>query len=299
MTKRHFIVTAAILAAIPLLSPQIARGQSASVQINGISLRYEIEGSGKPLVLVHGWAVHRGFWDGEVERFAPHYTVIRYDRRGFGESSGKPDLSADPADLKALLETLGYSQVRIMGHSGGTNVALTFAIRYPEMVDALIMFGPVPPSGFDLPFDGEDAPPMAELVETARMHGIDSVRAIISAWTAEQFGGSSSDDAERGRALLETYTGLDLIDPAPPSNLVEPARIDELRAVKAPTLIILGQDEMPYLRIVADVLTYGITGAKKIVVPGGGHVVNWAEPERFAAEILRFLREAVEVSGGS
>ena len=60
MTKRHFIITAAILAAIPLI-PEIAWGQAVSVQVNGISLRYEVEGSGKPLVLVHGWAVHRGF----------------------------------------------------------------------------------------------------------------------------------------------------------------------------------------------------------------------------------------------
>jgi pimeloyl-ACP methyl ester carboxylesterase len=119
--------------------------------VNGVTLQYEIEGSGKPLVLIHGWAVHRGFWDGDEGRFAPHYTVIRYDRRGFGASSGKPDLTADPADLKALLETLGHRRATIMGHSQGAAVALTFAVRYPEMVDALILYGAGPPAGFGSP----------------------------------------------------------------------------------------------------------------------------------------------------
>ncbi len=283
----------------PLFNPQLSlHGQAGTVEVNGVSLRYEIEGSGRPLVLIHGWAVNRGFWDGEVGSFAPHYTVVRYDRRGFGESSGKPDITADPADLKALLQALGHSRAHIMGHSGGTAVALTFAVRYPEMVDALILFGPVAPAGFGLPWDGEDAGSFAEWSEIARTYGIDSLRAVIGAWAAEQFGGSP-DVAERGRALLESYTGLDLIDPAPPSNLVEPARIDELRAVRAPTLVILGQQEMPYVQIGADVLTYGITGAKKVVISGGGHVVNWNEPERFVAEILRFLRESESDPGGS
>ncbi len=138
------------LGALPI-SPQALQGEAVSVQVNDVSLVYEIEGSGKPLVLIHGWAVHRGFWDGDVERFASRYTVIRYDRRGFGESSGKPDITADPADLEALLEMLGYPRVRIMGHSQGAIVALTFAVRYPEMVDALILFGAVPPDGFGLP----------------------------------------------------------------------------------------------------------------------------------------------------
>ncbi len=274
-----------------LLNPQATlHGQTGTAEVNGVSLPYEITGSGKPLVLIHGWAVHRGFWDTDVERLAHHYTVIRYDRRGFGEASGKPDLTADPADLKALLETLDIPRVHIMGHSQGAAVALTFALRYPEMVDALILFGAPPPAGFGLP-PGEDGPPMAEWVAIGRAHGVDSLKAAIGAWAALRFGDRPDQMMARAGALMEAYTGTDLIDPDPPSNLVEPARIDELGAVKAPTLVILGQHEMPFFRVVAEALTYGIPGARKAVIPGGGHTVNWPEPERFAAEVLRFLRE--------
>ena len=290
--SRLFLISSMILG-----GAVAAHAQAASVQVNGVTLPYEIEGSGAPLVLIHGWAVHRGFWDTDVDRFARHYTVIRYDRRGFGEASGKPDITADPADLKALLEQLDHARAHIVGHSQGAAVALTFAVRYPEMVNGLVLFGAVPPAGFGLP-PGEDGPPVAEWIAAGKAYGVDSLRAAIGVWAAEQFGDLSPEDAQRAGALLQSYRGLDLIDPDPPSMLAEPARIDELRLVQAPTLVVNGQQEMPYFRLVADALTYGISGARKIVIPGGGHVVNWAEPERFAAEVLRFLREA-ESAGGS
>ncbi len=282
-----------LLSGLFLSQPQPLQAQAAEAHVNGVTLHYEIEGSGKPLVLIHGWAVHRGFWDGDVERFAPHYTVIRYDRRGFGASSGKPDITADPADLKALLETLGYRRAAIMGHSQGAAVALTFAVRYPEMVDALILYGAVEPEGFGLPQDGVDAIPFAEWVEIGRTQGIDSLRAAIMRTMAPLFH-ATPRIAGRGLALLQAYQGQDLIDPGPPSNLVQPADISELRKVQAPTSVIVGEHEMPYGAIVADALTYGITGARKATIEGGGHIVSWTEPERFAAEILRFLREAEE-----
>jgi pimeloyl-ACP methyl ester carboxylesterase len=279
-----------LLSGLLLTPPVILQGQTGIAEVNGVTLPYEITGSGKPLVLIHGWAVHRGYWDTDVEHLAHQYAVIRYDRRGFGEASGKPDLTADPADLKALLEALDIPRAHIMGHSQGTGVALTFALRYSEMVDGLVLFGAGPPEGFGLP-PGEEAPPIPEWVVIGRTHGVDSLKALIGMWAARAFGDRPDQMAAPAGALLEPYTGLDLIDPDPPLNLTEPARIEELHMVRAPTLVIHGQYEMPYFRVVADVLTYGIPNARKAVVPGGGHVVNWAEPERFAAEVLRFLRE--------
>jgi pimeloyl-ACP methyl ester carboxylesterase len=298
MSKRNVLLASLLLGGAPLLPCSGLHGQTGTAAVNGVSLPYEITGSGNPLVLIHGWAVHRGFWDTDVERLAQQHTVIRYDRRGFGESTGKPDLTADPADLKAMLESLGYSRAHIMGHSQGAAVALTFAVRYPEMVDALVLFGAPPPAGFGLP-PGGDGPPIAQWVAIGKAQGVDSLKMAIGAWAARQFGGAPDEMMQRGGALLDSYTGLDLIDPDPPLNLVEPARADELQAVKAPTLVIHGQYEMPYFRVVAHALTYGIPGARKAVIPGGGHTVNWPEPERFAAEVLRFLREAEEDRDGS
>jgi pimeloyl-ACP methyl ester carboxylesterase len=279
-----------------LLNPPIAlEGQTGTAEVNGVTLPYEITGSGKPLVLIHGWAVHRGFWDTDVEHLGHQYAVIRYDRRGFGGATGKPDITADAADLKALLEALDVPRAHIMGHSQGAAVALTFALRHPEMVDGLVLFGSPPPDGFGLP-PGADGPPIGDWAVIGKTHGVDSLKAAIGMWAAQQFGGNPESMAARAGPLMGPYTGLDLIDPDPPLNLAAPARIDELGMVRAPTLVIHGQHEMPYFRVVAGMLTYGIPDARRAVLRGGGHVVNWAEPERFAAEVLRFLREVDEGS---
>ncbi|HEY6358593.1 MAG TPA: alpha/beta hydrolase, partial [Vicinamibacterales bacterium] len=54
--------------------------------------------------------------------------------------------------------------------------------------------------------------------------------------------------------------------------------------------IIVGGDDMEFFHINADVLAFEIAGSQKVVIPGGGHLVNMIEPERYNAEVLRFLR---------
>jgi pimeloyl-ACP methyl ester carboxylesterase len=62
--------------------------------------------------------------------------------------------------------------------------------------------------------------------------------------------------------------------------------------VRVPTLVLIGDEEMPYFKIVADALTYGITNARKVVIAGGGHGVHWSHPEPFTAAVLEFLTGA-------
>lgn len=88
-------------------------------------------------------------------------------------------------------------------------------------------------------------------------------------------------------------------DPTP-DRTAGPTRpgVDRLADVEAPALILTGEWEMPYLRVVAAALAYGIPGAERAVVRGGGHAVHLQEPERFTAELARFLRDAGARSRG-
>jgi pimeloyl-ACP methyl ester carboxylesterase len=289
MTTR---VSLSLLLLTVFVSPLPSQTGRDTVEVNGITLPYIVEGSGPPLVLIHGWAVNHHYWDGDIEAFADHYTVIRYDRRGFGDAGGKPDPTADAADLADLLKHLGHTRAHVMGHSQGASVALTFAVRYPQMVRGLVLFGPGPAlADFPLP-PSEHAPPIPQWIALGTQHGVDSMRAGIARWAAVAFGGGplSPEAMERAGDMLMTYSGDDLLDPAPPLNLAPIPRGDELPSVTAPTLVIRGDQEMSFIRLVAEQLAYGIPGAQSAVVAGGGHTVNWSEPERFAAEVLRFLR---------
>jgi len=289
------LVSPGIALALLFSSTSVMLAQSGTVQVNGVSLPYEITGQGAPLALIHGWAVHRGYWDDDVERLGPHYQVIRYDRRGFGEADGKPDVTADPADLKALLDHLGVTRAHILGHSQGAGVALTFAVRYPDMVNALVLFGPAPVLGQDVPAS-DDFPAFGEWVVLGKTYGVDSLRAAVGRWALERFGGSTDGLADKAQPLMAAYSGADLLDPAPPSNLVQPAGVGDLAGVAIPTLVIHGDQEMSFIRAAADLLAAGIPGARRVIIPGGGHVVNWQQPDRFAAAVLSFLRDAEQAS---
>jgi 3-oxoadipate enol-lactonase len=78
-------------------------------------------------------------------------------------------------------------------------------------------------------------------------------------------------------------------EPSGPAKLVAMA---DLGRIRVPTLVLVGDREVPYLKIVADALTYGIRGARKVVIPGGGHMVNVIEPARYNRAVRDFLRGA-------
>jgi pimeloyl-ACP methyl ester carboxylesterase len=94
---------------------------------------------------------------------------------------------------------------------------------------------------------------------------------------------------EVGRAMFGAYQGRDLLDPKPSANATPAADVKRLGEVQVPTLVINGERELPYFMIVAEVLAYGIPGAERQVVPGGGHSVQLQQPARFNAAIERFL----------
>src|SRR3954462_9819870 len=88
--------------------PNPQSGQFANV--NGARLFYQDEGTGHPLVLIHGWPMSARMWDDQAAALKQHYRVIRYDRRGFGRSPAEPWNEGpgdhDVADLNALLDFL-------------------------------------------------------------------------------------------------------------------------------------------------------------------------------------------------
>jgi non-heme chloroperoxidase len=101
--------------------PYIKVGQENS---GSIDLYYEDHGSGRPVVLIHGYPLSGRAWDKQVPVLLEHgHRVITYDRRGFGKSSQPTtgyDYDTFANDLHTLLHTLGLREVTLVGHSMGT-----------------------------------------------------------------------------------------------------------------------------------------------------------------------------------
>ena len=116
--------------------------QSRFADVNGVRLHYLIAGKGEPVVLLHGYAQTGHMWRPLMAELAKTHTVIAPDLRGAGQSS-TPDTGYTKAemaqDIHALVRSLGYERIRIVGHDIGLMVAYAYAAQYPSEVDRIAL----------------------------------------------------------------------------------------------------------------------------------------------------------------
>lgn len=274
-----------VLSALCLAST--GHAQSRTVNVGDAVINYEITGQGEPLVLIHGWAQDLQIWDGQVAEFSRHYRVIRYDRRGNGKSTGNPDYSADPQDLRILLDSLGIRSASLLGLSAGARTVINFAVAFPGRVKALVIYGLAPIPGFTPLPDGP--PPVAVFREIAQKYGLDSAgKALLAhplAWTPP----NRPELQENLKAQWLRYSGRDLLNPQPESGRVPLATLDQVARIQVPTLVVSGDHDLPLFIAMGDTLVRRIRGAKRVIIRDGGHGAHFAQPSQFNAAVLQFL----------
>ena len=263
--------------------------QERTINVGDAVLSYDLTGKGRTVVFIHGWALNKSVWDDQVPVFSKRYRVLRYDSPGFGKSTGVSDESAEPADLLVLLEALHIDRAYIVGHSRGGGIALRFAAKYPEKVDGLVLYGSTPPAG--IPFPPEFGQWFGSLPGIAKQHGLDSVGKLVLASDLAWAPPGRSDVGERLRRAWVSYSGKDLLDPRPPAGTVALPDIARLSTLKMPTLVIVGDHELPFLAAAADTFAYHIPNAKKSVIPNAGHGAHFAQPTIFNGTLLDFFNE--------
>src|SRR5882757_764030 len=141
----RFVICIALLLVVALLDPGRASAQAPQdkfAEVNGVRLHYLIAGKGDPVVLLHGFAETSHMWLPLIAKLADKHTVIAPDLRGFGQSSAPPDgytKAAMAQDIHALVKSLKYDHIRLVGHDIGLMVAYAYAAQYPGEVDRLVL----------------------------------------------------------------------------------------------------------------------------------------------------------------
>lgn len=110
--------------------------------LNKINLNYVVEGSGKPLVFIHGLSDNLMYWDFLANYLKDDFQVIRFDLRGHGDSQlGDEEITIDTyvEDINRLLEELKISDANLIGFSLGGAIAQQFTITYPNKVNSLVL----------------------------------------------------------------------------------------------------------------------------------------------------------------
>src|SRR5450756_1220280 len=128
-----------------LLGPGKAIAQAAQdkyADAGGVRLHYVVAGKGDPVVLLHGFAETSHMWLPLIAKLADKHTVIAPDLRGFGQSAAPLEgytKAAMAQDIHALVKSLGYTRIRLVGHDIGLMVAYAYAAQYPSEVDRLVL----------------------------------------------------------------------------------------------------------------------------------------------------------------
>ena len=109
-----------------------------------IRLHYTEKGTGEPLILLHGNGENSGYFVHQIDFFSQKYRVIAVDTRGHGKSPrGKAPfrIRQFAEDLRDIMDELEIERANILGFSDGGNIAVTFALKYPQRVNRLILNG--------------------------------------------------------------------------------------------------------------------------------------------------------------
>ena len=266
--------------ALLVLAPCIAAGQPAIERAaNGIA--YEISGAGEPLVLIHGFSLDRHMWDPQVAAFAGRYRVIRYDLRGHGDSVRSDQPYTGYGDLRDLLDSLGIARATLIGLSAGSELAINFAIAYPDRVTRLVLASPGLGGyrGASLPWMQPviDAAVAGQPEQAARLWVNTPLMRLVTGREAEP---AVTEMVMRNAGL---WTSKRTEQP------LTPPAIERLATIRCPVLIVLGGDDQPHIHDIARVIVRGVPNARLETLPGAAHLVNLDVANAFNEVVGRFL----------
>lgn len=253
---------------------------------DGVRLHYEIEGSGPPLVLLHGTATSSALWRqlGYVDALARDYQLVLMDMRGHGRSD-KPHAEEMYAltffvdDVVTVLDALEIEAAHHFGYSLGGRVAFGIGAHAPERAASLIIGGgsfETLPGWFDrVIFSGA-----LEILATT------GIEAFLDAWSMHL--GAPVPSALRKMFLANDAKAL---VPYLRQTERDPSLANALPAITAPALLFAGEDD--HERLEASLVAADrMPAAELVTIPGEHHLSTLAKIEKVLPHVVPFLRDA-------
>jgi 3-oxoadipate enol-lactonase / 4-carboxymuconolactone decarboxylase len=266
--------------------------------VRGAALFYDLTGPEEAPVVAfsNSLGTTLEMWDAQVRALAGRYRCLRYDTRGHGRSvvTDAPFSIADLADdLADLLDGLRIDRVHLVGLSLGGMTAQSFAARHPGRLESLML---VATSAF-LPTKEM----WAERAATVRAHGMGSiVEAVMARWFTPDTVAVQPDvvspvrdrflqiDPQGYAAACEAIANMDLRG--------------EISAIRAPTLVVAGEDDPATPLEMSEEIASLIPGAELIVIPEAAHLIAVEQPDAMSAALQSFIEriggERVAAAGG-
>ena len=258
----------------------------------------EVAGEGPALTLVHEGICDSRMWDPQWEPFQRSHRTVRLDLRGFGRSPYVAGKYSHPGDVITLLEELQFGPAALVGVSLGGGVALQVAVARPDLVSALVLVG----SGIRGHEWSEEVKRAWEKEEAAFMRGdLDAaVEVNLRTWVdGPHRSADQVDPAVRQKVGGMQLRALELYaeggESAEEEALV-PDIGERLGEISVPTLVLVGELDLPDMHTIAEQLQREIPGARGATIAGAAHAPTMERPDEFAELALEFLDEIGEAA---
>lgn len=253
----------------------------------------EVAGEGPELVLVHEGICDSRMWDLQWKQWSRSWRLLRVDLRGFGRSPLEPGAFAHARDVIEAIERHGFGPTALLGVSLGGRVALEVALARPELVSALVLVAPGMP-GHE--WSDELRARWAEEAEAFEAGDLDgAVEASLRTWVdGPRRNPEDVDPVVRslvGEMQRRAYELQGVVDEDEEELFVEDVA-QRLGDVRAPTLVIVGEEDQPDMHAIAKRLAAEIPGARLETIADTAHVPSMERPREFDELVLPFLREA-------
>ncbi len=270
---------------------------------NGIATFYEDTGEGPVVGLIHGHSADLRMWQYQIPALvAAGFRAVRYDVRGHGRSMVPPggytweDYAADLRDLldrlnveRPATERLSVDAVHLVGLSMGGGIALQFALDFPSRVLSLSLVDSALP-GFS--YSEEFSRQIEALVEAVRSEGPRA--AFERLWLSHPFFDGIRrypDRFARLREMVLAYQAADYREGVNPPGY-QPHVTERLAEIKAVTLAVAGENDVPDFRLIAEILAANLPNARLAVMPDCWHLPPMEHPAAFNDLLVSFLRAA-------
>lgn len=282
-TIRRLANLTVLLAAVATVTRTgVAGAEILVVPVSGSQLHVTVEGSGKPVVLIHGGFMDSTMWDAQAAALAPRFRVIRIDLRGFGRSPKTTREYVPEDDIAAVLDRFQAARAAIVGISMGGELAIDFALSHPSRVESLVLAEPGL-SGWQ--WSAEVKETMEAVMKTAKEQGRE---AAIEVFLRRPVFASAKDKPVAFAAIRTQLQRNFSLEPKGMKG-VERAAVDRLTEIKVPTLVMVAEHGGPDARAIAKKIAAAVSGARLVTVTGSGHIINLEAPEEFNRLLLEFL----------
>lgn len=261
-------------------------------QSNGIELYYEVQGAGKPLVLISGLGYSSWQWHKMVPLLAERFQVVTFDNRGVGQSdkpAGPYTAQMLAADTVGLLDALTIEKAVVLGHSMGGFVAQAMALDFPQRVEKLILCSTNFGGPRHVPVTAEAMKILADVTSDPLTRFKNGLAVSTAPGWAEKNPGMieewikwrAANPIEPAHYQAQMAVGLSLMPEAA-------AFEDKLPRLNVPTLILFGAHDKVVPPANADMLAQKIAGSRVVIFPDAGHFFPIEIPEAASRAITDF-----------